>query len=293
MTEIMPANRTWDKDTEALAHHLVDNALPQERAALALLFRSPMFESDEFRSKYVRPRASTNSEAFDWDHLCADLEFNYWPMSAAVSAQLLIACHLAGGLGAELSRLDTDGVRHALDAIYIAVRAVTGMNSRDQAQQPSSMNSFDSAPTTPYRSVRKLPTAVIETVTGRVEITCEPVGEHLAIVPVLIEPFCDTYGFLAGLLNVTHVASGRCLTNGGVCVTCASKAAILADQCGIDWSEVPLDEAWWTPERKALIAPALAVLSTCDAYPCEDDDDDAIVHAEAASPLSDRPDGAA
>lgn len=120
MIEIMPPERKWDQATEELAETLVKGATERERAALALVFRSPLFESDEFRTTYIRT-THTGGQAFDWDHLRDDLGEHYWPMSAAVAAQLHIAGYLAHGLGFQMSHLDTTGARHVGDVLRMAM----------------------------------------------------------------------------------------------------------------------------------------------------------------------------
>lgn len=113
--DIMPATRTWDKETEEFAERLLLAAPDYDRAALALLFRSSKFTAETF-SRYL-----TDDTRIDWHHLVEDLEDSYLTGSASDLALLHIAFLLADDLWVWLSRLDTDGARDVVDVIRFAV----------------------------------------------------------------------------------------------------------------------------------------------------------------------------
>lgn len=127
MYEILPPERRWHLDVEALAQALLGSADRGEQAALSMLFRDPLltFSREDIRENYVID-LDDGAVRFDWPELaeCAAVGGWVW-LSQGARALLQLACSIASvecpvRLGDALGNLDSGNRQAFLDAVAFA-----------------------------------------------------------------------------------------------------------------------------------------------------------------------------
>jgi hypothetical protein len=128
---------------------------------------------------------------------------------------------------------------------------------------------------------KPFPVAVLSTDSGPLTVPCEPVNDSLAITAEFAMDESGA-GFLLGTFLVTHLGTGRSVTDGG-CVECARRAGKALAALPVDWStltQANVDE--WTAgvpdEAKRELAIIGEVAWACDAEYCESDDEGTDTH---------------
>lgn len=96
---------------------------------------------------------------------------------------------------------------------------------------------------------------------GRQAVVCVEVGLALAVAPAI--KYDSAWGQVryTGKWSVLHIPTGLPLRY-DACYPCAVRAAVAAEDCDLEWSEVEPGE-WWTPERQAKVAAPMEILLSC------------------------------
>lgn len=127
-------------------------------------------------------------------------------------------------------------------------------------------------PSVPNPAPAPLATCTITTDSGPVVVPCEPISDALAITPAF---GMDEHGktMLGGNFLITHLPSGRHISDGPGCINCCRSAGRALMELGIDWSAADAENIdalikSWSPELLRAVAEARTVAWSCDADYC-------------------------